>query len=205
MFVLDNSGSIAGDFGEVIDLVRAVVNRFQVNANAASFGVILYREDGAITVPLGIRTNRAALERELNALSDFANACRNLCTNTSGGLRLAQIELDGPRHRPEAKKVIILVTDGQANVGVINNALIAFADTLHNDNIEVFVVGVTSRINKVELNGIGSDPDSTHVFLTNNFDNLFNFADNLSMSCMGKLKHAQLSTILFSLSSSLFR
>ena len=58
------------------------------------------------------------------------------------------MELDGPRHRPEAKKVIIVVTDGQANVGIVNNGLINFAGMLHADNIEIFAVGVTSETNR---------------------------------------------------------
>ena len=67
MFVLDNSGSIRNRFGEVKNLVRAVVNGFDVNDNAAHFGVITYRENGTVTVPLPC-TNRAALENEIDQL-----------------------------------------------------------------------------------------------------------------------------------------
>ena len=173
MFVLDNSGSIRNRFGEVKNLVRAVVNGFDVNDNAAHFGVITYRENGTVTVPLALRTNRAALENEIDQLGDTARSCRNLCTNTGNGLLLAQMELDGPRHRPEAKKVIIVVTDGQANVGIVNNGLINFAGMLHADNIEIFAVGVTSETNEAELQGIGikktitckSVPDCYNYFL----------------------------------------
>ena len=159
MFVLDNSGSIKNRFRDVKDLVRAVVNRFDVNDNAAHFGVITYREASRVRVELALHTNRAALENEIDQLSDTTRVCRNDCTNTGAGLTLAQMELDGTRHRPEAKKVIIVVTDGQGNVGRVNNNLTNFAGMLHADNIQILAVGVTSETNKTELQGIGSDPD----------------------------------------------
>lgn len=86
-------------------------------------------------------------------------------TLTGQALELARNKgLEGARGSP-ARKIIVVITDGQAQDDVVGPAM-----KLKNDGIIVFAVGVTNLINVNELNSIAGSPQ--RVFTVESFDKL---------------------------------
>ena len=80
-------------------------------------------------------------------------------------------------------KVAVLLTDGYSN----GRAVAGPASQLRNIGVNIFSIGVGHNVNPSELNTIATDPDSTHVFLMNSFNDLAGWVDKLSaVSCDGK-------------------
>ena len=67
-------------------------------------------------------------------------------------------------------RIAIVVTDGMSNEGGGPPATIAAANTIHDNNILAFAVGVGDSIDMDELNAIASDPSSQYVRLLSDFD-----------------------------------
>ena len=79
-------------------------------------------------------------------------------------------------------KVTVLLTDGYSN----GRAVAGPANQLRKLGVNIFSIGV-GHYNPAELNVIASDPDSTHVFQMNSFNDLAGWVDKLSdVSCDGK-------------------
>ena len=80
-------------------------------------------------------------------------------------------------------KVAVLLTDGYSNGGAVAGP----ASQLRNIGVNIFSIGVGHYVNPSELNTIATDPDSTHVFRMNSFNDLAGWVDKLSaVSCDGK-------------------
>ena len=80
-------------------------------------------------------------------------------------------------------KVAVLLTDGYSN----GRAVAGPASQLRNIGVNIFSIGVGHYVNPSELNTIATDPDSTHVFRMNSFNDLAGWVDKLSaVSCDGK-------------------
>ena len=80
-------------------------------------------------------------------------------------------------------KVAVLLTDGYSN----GRAVAGPASQLRNIGVNIFSIGVGHYVNPSELTTIATDPDSTHVFRMNSFNDLAGWVDKLSaVSCDGK-------------------
>ena len=80
-------------------------------------------------------------------------------------------------------KVTVLLTDGYSNGRAVGGP----ARQLRNLGVNIFSIGVGHYVNPAELNAIASDPDNTHVFRLNSFNDLSGWVDKLSaVSCDGK-------------------
>ena len=78
-----------------------------------------------------------------------------MCTGRQQVLRAA---------RPDAKKVLFLITDGYSNSGDPRPA----ARRLRNDSVDIFTFGIRDG-NFVELCDMASDDKHEHVYLLNSF------------------------------------
>lgn len=84
-------------------------------------------------------------------------------------------------------KVTVLLTDGYSNGRAVGGP----ARELRNLGVNIFSIGVGHYVNPAELKAIASDPDSTHVFRLNSFNDLSGWVDKLSaVSCDGKFLNA---------------
>ena len=91
--------------------------------------------------------------------------------------------LQGMRPDQGIPKVAVLLTDGYSN----GRAVAGPASQLRNIGVNIFSIGVGQYVNPSELNTIATDPDSTHVFRMNSFNDLAGWVDKLSaVSCDGK-------------------
>jgi Mg-chelatase subunit ChlD len=86
-------------------------------------------------------------------------------TNIGEGLKVALDELNSARHKGSAKKVIILLTDGEANLPVDDNDddrpakyAASIADEAKKSEIELYTIGLGSKVNQTFLKSIATKP-----------------------------------------------
>ena len=90
----------------------------------------------------------------------------------------------GMRPDQSIPKVTVLLTDGYSTDA---RFVAGSAKQLRDKGVNIFSVGVGHYVNPKELNTIATDPDSTHVFRLNSFNDLAGWVDKLSaVSCDGK-------------------
>ena len=82
-------------------------------------------------------------------------------TNSGAGLELALQEFATDRHNPNARKVLVLLTDGLTNEPEPEPELYALnaANRLINDQVEIYTIGLGEDINTSFLQSMASDPD----------------------------------------------
>ena len=122
-------------------------------------------------------------------------------TRTDLALLEAHASLFGnPDHgvRPKelgVPRVLVLLTDGKASLGTAS--VITPSELLHEDGVNIFVIGIGQRLNKNELNIIASDPDDHHVVSSKTFAGVNYLVGNIQeSSCYGECF-----AVLFSLRS----
>ena len=85
----------------------------------------------------------------------------------------------------EAKKVVLILTDGRSNTGMVSGP----AQRLRNAGVVIFSVGIGQNVHMQELYTMASQPKQQRVILLNNFSELEILAERLaSDTCSGKSK-----------------
>lgn len=80
--------------------------------------------------------------------------------------------------RPGVKCVAVLVTDGEANRE--RNETIPEANLAKNANIDIYTIGVTTRVDVAQLTIIASEPKLTHYYYVNDYRNISNITSNIA-------------------------
>jgi collagen type VI alpha len=96
-----------------------------------------------------------------------------------------------PSHggRGDTPHVTVLLTNQPS--GSIDRVKLA-SQTARDNGLVLYTVGIGNRIDTNELKAIASDPDSRHMFTSQNFDALTSLSDLLANKiCNGKLKLLQ--------------
>ncbi len=120
MLVVDTSLSMV-DEGK-LEAARVAANRFIDNLTYPrdQVGAVLFNSSALLNVPLGTDTvaAKAVVDERVGAAINCANGFGSGCgSNLHDALDVALDELEGPRHRPEATKVLIYVGDGGKDAG----------------------------------------------------------------------------------------
>ena len=106
-----------------------------------------------------------AAPRLLAPLADLLNVCCGTegTTNTQDALRLTYQSVFVPSRgdRSGVRNVAIVVSDGNSNVEAHRTQ--SEAEAARQRGIELFAVAVGRESNRVEMEGIASDPDSEHL------------------------------------------
>ena len=86
-------------------------------------------------------------------------------TNTGDSLVLAQAELNSTRHNPDARSVVVLLTDGLATAPEKEPEEYATlkADLLKNDDITLFTIGLGKGVNMDFLRTLSSGPNFAYA------------------------------------------
>ena len=101
-------------------------------------------------------------------------------------------------HRPDAQKLVFLITDGEQSPKVDSDTGESFdpvkaSEKLIQDKVTIIAVGIGDNINVEQLKAITRNP--SHVFLTDDFDKLISedFVDQVTDEvCKGKCTHSTL-------------
>jgi hypothetical protein len=164
VLVLDESASIdSTEFSQLKSFANSVVSAVATDglfANGGRVGVVGF-SDTAETV-IGLSTNQTNVQ---NAISGNPQSAGNTCI--ACGLDRASLVL-GPDD-PARNQLVIVITDGNANVSAGSTA--SAAANLQ-AKAEVFAVGVGDGISQSTLETIASGPGSDNTFAVSGFGSL---------------------------------
>ncbi|XP_070846573.1 integrin alpha-M [Chaetodon trifascialis] len=174
-FLLDGSGSVyAQDFRIMKNFVKNLVRSFLGTdtkfaiAQFSSGSIIHYYFD---TFNVNIWSTQIDRIKQLNGATHTAAAIQHVVNDVFSTNRGS---------RPNVKKVLIVITDGESQDRV---KLPGAANLAESKNIVRFAIGVGAAFQKTgakeELNTIASSPPENHVFQVVNFDALEIIRQNL--------------------------
>ena len=190
VLVLDNSGSISSsELQDLKQAASAIVDAFQLDTTDGRIriGVARFRGSNASVVGMtdvDIHGVDEPLHDGINSLVQGGpdlDSGTNIVVGVEGGG--AQFST-GLGDRPEVPNLMIFVTDGNDNRG---NTLQQIEDAALASAAELFAVGVGS-VNQDTLNAIASDPDSDHVFYTDDFDGLLALVNDIVSAALDAAK-----------------
>ncbi len=165
---IDLSGSMNDD-GEdppepltsVLEAAEAFVGRLGVRDQA---GVATFATDGVLTAELSRDSN---LVQERIAGLTIEPAPKSSFTNTGAAFEVARAEFLTVRHNKDARKVLVLLTDGLATAPDEDNASSTpeeraehAAALVKEADIEVFTIGLGTNVNEDFLTRLASTPDN---------------------------------------------
>lgn len=180
VFVLDSSGSIVDNFPpepgtdnwvRMLDYLASLVRSLAVERDGVRVGLVRYSNTARSIFYLNSYFDKQELIRVLYRTQFTGGA-----TNTSGALRETRLrqftELRGDR--PGVPNAVLLVTDGVSTHDTART--IPEARRLHDQGVKVFVVGITSSVDQVEIKEISSQPQQLdqNYFYSTQFTNLQN-------------------------------
>lgn len=157
-----------------------VVDAFNIASDKTRVSVITYSNSPRIEFHLSAHTSKTPLKNAIQHLPFHPGS-----TNTAAALQ-SVINSVFTYSRPNAAKVVIVITDGQSD-DVINTQ--HAADNSKSGGVIMFSVGVGSRIDTSELNYMASTPSCTHVFTVSGYDEIRALKEELiQSSCRGNTR-----------------
>ncbi|KAK5927326.1 hypothetical protein CgunFtcFv8_012491 [Champsocephalus gunnari] len=180
VIVLDGSNSIYPWY-EVRDFLTTILQKFYIGPGQTQVGVVQYGSKVVHEFGLG----------EYQTVEDVVQAARGIDqrggeeTRTALGINVGRSEGFKRGGRPGAKKVMIVITDGESHDSP--QLVQAVADS-ERDNVTMYAIAVLGYYNRrginpeaflKEIKFIASDPDEQHFFNVSNESSLKDIADAL--------------------------
>jgi Mg-chelatase subunit ChlD len=159
VLAIDLSGSMNDDGGNppepitsVLHAAEAFIDRLNPKDQA---GIVTYASTAATPQSL---TNVRATVREVVGGLTISPQAETGSTNTGDALIAANTEINSARHNPDARKVVVLLTDGLATSGGQNPEKHArdAAAALKATNTELFTIGLGGNVHEAFLKEIAS-------------------------------------------------
>ena len=150
VLVLDVSGSMYGTPLE--ETKKASINFIStVLQEGARISVVAFANDAQVVSDFS--TDETVLVNAVNGLDTYGG------TNTEAGLRSAQLLLSGSAAK---KKIIVLMSDGEPNNGRVGDDLIAYADSIKQQDILIYTLGFFESLSykapaQALMNALASD------------------------------------------------
>jgi Mg-chelatase subunit ChlD len=166
---IDLSGSMNDDGGEPpqpISAVKEAAAAFVARLGSQDqIGVTTFATDATLLLPLSENTARAAtLVRELTIAPEEEVGS----TNTGAAIGLAHDELESERHNDDARKVMVLLTDGLATAPEENPdefALVAAA-AAKASGVEIYTIGLGDNVDMGFVTTLASSPQQAYQALS---------------------------------------
>merc|ERR1712117_122364 len=170
VFVVDGSGSVGSEGFELSkQFVGEVADRFTISASDTRVGIVQFSSSPQEELSLSQGEDIANIHNALNAMTHM-----NGGTSTSAAIEFTSLNLF-TNDRPNAKRVMIVLTDGQSgDFNVLPQAKAVAASHL----ITMMSVGVGSGIGLAELEAIADQDD--YGFTMNDFNELVAAVDGFS-------------------------
>lgn len=166
ILAIDLSGSMNDDGGtppepitSVLDAATAFVGRLRAGDQV---GLVTYATTAE--QPRGLAGISDEIGAAIRALR-ITPAAETGATNIGDALRLAGAELNSIRHDENARKVVVVLTDGRANAPGEDPEAYAIeaARTLHGEDVEVFAIGLGTNVNEEFLAAIASSEERRYL------------------------------------------
>ena len=168
LMAIDVSGSMNNDGAsppEPLTSVKQAAGRFvnRLGANDQT-GVVTFATKAEINTPLSTNKNLAAgiiAALSIKAVEESGS------TNTGEGLALSGNELISARHNPDARKVMVLLTDGLATAPDNEPEEYAkgIASEIKGAGIEIYTIGLGAKVNMDFVRAIATSPDYAYQAL----------------------------------------
>lgn len=128
-------------------------------------GVVTFATNAELVVPL--TTNPASVSTRISQLVIKPEEEQG-STNSGAALRLALEEFATDRHNPDARKVVIILTDGLTNEPEPEpeSYALAAAKALNDSQTQIFTIGLGADINQSFLQAIASESDKMYTTLS---------------------------------------
>ena len=167
MLGIDLSGSMNNDQvspPQPVTDALAAASAFVGNLNPEDkVGVVTFATD-ATTVQT-LTNDQASASSLINTLT-IDVASETGFTNTSAALRAAAVELSSDRHSQNARRALVLLTDGlptaAGGVDAVAQAQAA-AEALSVSGADVYVIGLGQQVDQTFVRSIASDPDNAYL------------------------------------------
>ena len=188
VFLVDGSGSVndpwsggaPGMFStKILSFVTTMVQYFKVGPTDTRVGMVTFSTDAAVNMYLSNFTTQAQVINHIVTSVPYPAGG----THTSTGIETADddvfVESMGMRGIDSgAGRVLVVITDGQANDGYAPGTAAAALRELKNVNI--FPIGVGNGINIEELESMASSPVEDHVFTLKSFNTIQDIVEKMS-------------------------
>merc|ERR1711953_351533 len=170
VFVVDGSGSVGTDgFDLSKQFVGEVADRFTISPSDTRIGIVQFSSSPQEELTLSQGDDIATIHNTLNAMTHMGGG-----TQTSLAIEFTSLNLF-TNDRPNAKRVMIVLTDGQSgDFNILPQAKAVAAS----QGITMMSVGVGSGIGLDELIAIADQ--SGYVFTMNDFNELVTAVDGFS-------------------------
>ncbi|TDG97665.1 hypothetical protein EPR50_G00210220 [Perca flavescens] len=182
--LVDGSGSIGrSDFETLKTFLAGMVSNFNIGPDRVQIGLVQYSSNTRTEWHLNTHQTKYSL---LKAIPNLVQ----LQSQTFTGLALNYILQNNFKPnvgmRADSKKIVVLITDGEAN----DNTLLP-SQKLKDAGIEIYAIGVTNAKRK-ELSYIASDPKEIHTYYLRDFSSLRGIADDLTINICNSLVFVRL-------------
>ena len=156
VILIDGSWSVTPDnFVRVQTFLGVLLKHFTIGDDATLIGIAQYSDTPQLEFGLH---DYKTFDKLLPAI----NRMKYKGGNTAAGkaLTFALEQVFGRRSRPNAQKVVLVITDGES----LQDSVTEPARRLRENGVEIFSIGVGDEINLLELQDMATDPDQSHVF-----------------------------------------
>lgn len=182
--MLDSSFSMhKNQFEQQLKFVANVVDHFEIGKDHTEVGILTFNHDIRVEFNLDAFLDKTKLKEAIMTIPYWGGG-----TDIGEALRYGRLEMFSKQNggRNNAKKLIVVITDGQSNnqTKTESEARLARLSGIH-----IISVGVGNAPNDKELGRIASEPKEKSVFKVDNFDSLDTIVDSLSeQTCNGKIR-----------------
>lgn len=175
VFVLDASGSVEKNFEIALNMTRRIVQGLNFAGDRTQVGVVTYSDNALVRFQLNEYKSLYEVQEGI------AFTLMNGRTNTYQGLLETRTNMFTPLNgdRSGVPNYGIVITDGRSNVEPQNT--IPEANNAKRDNIRLFAVGIgqNGQVDRGEINGIASDPDSDYAYIVQMESEMDNIANRI--------------------------
>ncbi|XP_071488779.1 complement factor B-like [Diadema antillarum] len=165
VFALDRSRSITDhDFELAVNFTKLFVEKLGVSyeEGGTRFAALTFAD--AAHIAFNLTSGEDTKEKVFAKLDTLKNSSAG-GTGLKEGLEAIKLHIS-PEMRDLAKKVVMILTDGQHNT----EDPMALATDLKENGMKIFTVGIGSFINETALKRIASSPPASHYVFVKNYD-----------------------------------
>ena len=177
VLVLDQSSSIVVEsydnwYVQVLSFAKSIAGAFPISNNLTRVGLLKFSTDVEIVFHLNTYGDSESLLRAIDAVDINGGN-----TNIAAALRTARLNMfnESTGARPGVPKILIMVTDGTANLEESNT--LPEAELTKGAGIIIYTVGVTQEVDEDQLTVIASRPE--YFFFASSFTQLNSILQNL--------------------------
>lgn len=180
---MDSSSSLGFDiYKKQLDFLQTLVSKSDVDSGSVRVGALSFSTGVSIGFHLNEYSTKGDIMRAIGNISYIYGS-----TNMADALKILRKEMFTTKNgdRPEINNIALFLTDGISNIN--SRQTVPQAQLAKEDGITIYGVGI-GLTDLRELEAIASSPKEEHVFLIDNFDQLYGLHTKIFTTiCPGKV------------------